>query len=94
MLYLLDANVLIDAKRDYYPIRRVPEFWNWLVYMGEREQVKVPQEVYEKVTDAKDDDLAIWLKDNRGAMLLAENVDLALVNRVIERGLRTELDRP
>ena len=27
MLYLLDANVLIDASRYYYPIQRVPEFW-------------------------------------------------------------------
>ena len=90
MLYLLDANVLIDANRDYYPIRRVPEFWNWLVYMDEREQVKVPQEVYEKVTDANDD-LATWLKNNRGAMLLAEDVDLALVNRVIERGYAPDL---
>ena len=24
MLYLLDANVLIDANRDYYPLDRVP----------------------------------------------------------------------
>jgi len=35
MLYLLDANVLIDANRDYYPIARIPEFWEWLVYHGE-----------------------------------------------------------
>ena len=35
MLYLLDSNVLIDANRDYYPIERVPEFWDWLVAMGE-----------------------------------------------------------
>lgn len=36
MLYLLDANVLIDANRDYYPISRVPEFWDWLVHLGHR----------------------------------------------------------
>ena len=34
VLYLLDANVLIDANRDYYPIERVPEFWEWLAEMG------------------------------------------------------------
>ncbi|RPI71776.1 MAG: DUF4411 family protein [Geobacteraceae bacterium] len=27
MLYLLDANTLIDAKRDYFEFERVPEFW-------------------------------------------------------------------
>ena len=34
VLYLLDANVLIDANRDYYPVARVPEFWDWLLEMG------------------------------------------------------------
>ena len=28
MLYLLDANVLISAHRDYYPVKRVPEYWD------------------------------------------------------------------
>lgn len=55
MLYLLDANVLIDANRDYYPIGRIPEFWEWLVEMGSENQVKVPIEVYEEVKDGKDD---------------------------------------
>ena len=26
IVYLLDANVLITAHRDYYPVKRVPEF--------------------------------------------------------------------
>ena len=30
LLYLLDANVLITANRDYYSVKRVPEFWAWL----------------------------------------------------------------
>lgn len=29
-LYLLDANILIDANRDYYPVEAVPEYWAWL----------------------------------------------------------------
>lgn len=91
LLYLLDANVLIDANRDYYPIGRVPEFWTWLAYMGEQGRVKVPQEVYDKVTDAKDDVLAKWLKDNTGAMLLREDVDTELVGRVIEHDYADDL---
>ena len=27
-LYLLDANVLINAKNFYYAFDQVPEFWN------------------------------------------------------------------
>ncbi len=40
-MYLLDANTLIDAKRDYYPIDRIPEFWEWLVHMGNEGFVKI-----------------------------------------------------
>ena len=48
MLYILDANVLIDANRDYYPIQRIPEFWEWLVHVGQSTAVKIPIEIYEK----------------------------------------------
>ena len=47
MIYLLDANTLIDAKRDYYPIDRVPEFWSWLVFQGQQDNIKIPIEVKE-----------------------------------------------
>ena len=72
MLYLLDANVLIDANRYYYPIRRVPEFWSWLVHIGERSEVKIPIEIYEEIKDGVDD-LSIWSKDGatETALLLA-----------------------
>jgi hypothetical protein len=36
MLYLLDANALIDAHRDYYRIGRVPEFWGGSSSMRQR----------------------------------------------------------
>ena len=40
VLYFLDAKVFIDANRDYYPLERAPEFWYWLVAMGELGQVR------------------------------------------------------
>jgi len=65
LLYLLDANTLIDAKRDYYPISRVPEFWDWIIYQGQQGKIKIPIEVYEEFSDTKDKDgekdaLATW----------------------------------
>ena len=80
MLYLLDANVLIDANRDYYPIRRVPEFWEWLVHVGSEGLVKIPLEVFEEIKGYKDD-LAMWAKssDVEHAMLFAEDVQVALI---------------
>ena len=83
MLYLLDANVLIDANRDYYAVDRVPEFWEWLIEMGKRGKVKIPQENYEEVVQGKDN-ASEWLKYNKEALLLNEAVSEELVTRVID----------
>lgn len=92
MLYLLDANVLIDANRDYYPLDRVPEFWGWLKFQGESDNIKVPLEVYEEIT-AGIDRLADHFKDpdTKAALLLDEDADITLVQRVIEIGYASDL---
>ena len=92
MLYLLDANVLIDANRDYYPITRVPEFWAWLAHVGERGHVKIPLEVYEEVKDGTDD-LAAWAKTDgiKAALLFTEAADVTLVSRVTDQGYAPDL---
>ena len=91
MLYLLDANVLIDANRDYYSLGRVPEFWGWLVDRAIEQQVRIPLEMYEEILAGKDDDLTRWLNDNRDALLLDENVDETLVARVTDSGYAPDL---
>ena len=91
MLHLLDTNVLIDAHRDYYPLERFPEFWDWLVDRGGRHRVKIPLEMYEEVLAGKADDLTRWLRDNRGALLLDEDADPALVARVTKTGYAPNL---
>ena len=91
MIDLLDANVLIDASRDYYPMDRVPEFWDWLAAMGERGLVKIPSDVYDKVTQANDA-LSTWLKNHREALLLDELVDEDLLTRVVDEGYASDLN--
>lgn len=91
MLYLLDANVLIDASRDYYPLRRVPEFWDWLIDRATQGQVKIPLEIFEEILAGKDDDLTLWLNDNRDALLLDEDVEETLVARVTNQGYAPDL---
>lgn len=93
MLYLLDSNTLIDAKRDYYPIDRIPEFWDWLVYQGQQGNIKIPIEVYEEFSDTKDKDgnmdaLAEWAEtvNVRDALLLEEDVERDLVARITYGG--------
>lgn len=97
MLYLLDANVLITANNLYYPIDRVPEYWEWLAYMGSHGHVKMPFEIFEEVKDGPDDEekdlLFAWVREdvNKKALLLDEKVDPVLVQRVITEGYAPDL---
>ena len=92
MLYLLDANVLIDANRDYYSLERVPEFWEWLENGGVNDRIKIPLEVYEEVRDG-DDELADWTKQEqiKRALLLQEEVDVSLVSYATDQGYASDL---
>lgn len=92
MIYLPDANVLINANRLYYQMGRVPEFWDWLRHVGEQGHVKIPAEIYEEMTDATDP-LADWLRDQdtKDALLFDEESDVALVQRVIDQGYAPDL---
>jgi len=89
---LLDANVLIDANRDYYPIERVPEFWEWLENTGRNGNAKTPLEVYEEIGDGSDA-LANWARRDsiKTALLLQEEVDVSLVSHVIDHGYAADL---
>lgn len=96
VLYLLDANVLIDANRDYYPIARVPEFWDWVLEMGKLGRIKIPQEFYEEVILPppkinRPDPLVNWLKTNNEMLVLGEEAVVELVARVTEQGYARDL---
>lgn len=102
MLYLLDANVLITAHDDYYPMDRIPQFWEWIVDHSEQGTIKMPFEMIAEVKagqprkDAQnqDDELLRWLrKDNHEQELLyTAAADRNVVNRVFKEGY--ELPQP
>lgn len=93
VIYLLDANTLIDAKRDYFEFERVPEFWEWLEHHGGKGGVKIPVEIYEEFEEAKNadgerDSLAEWASEDavRKSLLFDEEVDPNIVSSVISNG--------
>lgn len=92
MLYLLDANVLIDANRDYYPMARVPEFWEWLTHVAAAGHVKIPVEIYEEIEDGEDE-LGKWARDDgiKEVLLLKEEVTASMVSRVTDEGYALDL---
>lgn len=91
-LYLIDANVLIRAHADYYPIDRIKPFWEWLLGMAEAGRVKMPREIYDEIARSPDL-LGQWLRRSevRKAIILTEATDGALVAEVIAKGYAPDL---
>lgn len=90
MRYLLDSNVLIDADRDYYPIDRVPEFWEWMLHLATQDLLKVPVEAFEEVTDGKGQ-LVRWIKEHKAVLVEETELEAGPVSRVVEDGYAPDL---
>ena len=95
MLYLLDANVLIRTNNAFYPIDRIPQFWDWLQNMGENGVVKLPSEIYNEIAQY-DDLLANWAKrtEVQQVLLLNERANQSTLSEVVEKGYGTKLSVP
>jgi hypothetical protein len=83
-MYLLDANVFIFAKRDYYPFDRVPEYWEWLVHNAQNDQLKMPQQIWDELQE-QDDELQEWVQKHRDALIFAGQGYDGRVPEVLER---------
>ena len=90
MLYLIDANSIIDAKDLYYVIDRVPEFWDWLLHHAEGGRIKIPLENFEEISagNDKEDPFYAWRKDpaTAKALVLDEEVDILTLQHVLDNG--------
>ena len=84
-MYLLDADVLIFAHNNYYPVDRIPQFWDWLLLRAKENLIKLPLEInYEIVVS--NDLLSQWVKTESKTILLDEEVDRSLFNEVLTIG--------
>lgn len=92
-LYLMDANVLIRAHADYYPLDRLPLFWAWLLSMAEAGRVTMPLEIFEEVCGSPDL-LGQWLRrtEVRRAIVLNEPTNMVEVQKVIAEGYASDLN--
>ncbi len=63
-MYLLDANVFIQAKNFYYGFDIVPTFWEWLDEQQEAGTIASIRSVYDELV-AGDDELAEWAKERK-----------------------------
>lgn len=95
MEYLLDANVLITAQNNYYPLDQVPEFWEWLLYQADLGLIKIPTEIISEITSGhnKEDPLYQWIKakENKEKLELQESVSTHALQTVVDQGYASDL---
>ncbi len=93
MLYLLDANTLIDADQYYYGINQVPQFWDWLLREAEAGRVKMPREIWHEVKNSNSD-LGPWINDrtHKGLLILDEQPDASLLRYTIDAAYAPDLN--
>lgn len=91
-MYLLDANVLIRAHEDYYPIDRIPPFWSWLADQAKVGYAKMPFEIYDEIARASGA-LKDWITNQtiKDSLVLDEEVDETLFNRVLDEAYAPDL---
>lgn len=82
MAWLLDTNVLVDAKRDHYGFDFCPGFWDWLDIAWADGRVASIEAVYDELVDYGDQ-LSDWARAHRSFFLApgeAEVRAMATVN--------------
>lgn len=92
MLYLLDANVLISAHELHYPLGRIPQFWDWMLFIADAGTIKLPVEIFNEIAISKGE-LKDWLTtpDHAKKLKLNGQVDGALLQNVITKGYASDL---
>jgi hypothetical protein len=75
-LYIIDANVLIEAANKYYAFGVVPRFWDWLDEQAEAGTVRSVSMVAEEI-DAPPE-LVEWVKEREGRDLFIDVSDPAI----------------
>ena len=92
MLYLLDANVLIRAHEDYYPLDRVRPFWDWLIAEAAAGHTKMPFEIYDEIASASGP-LKDWIAKSevKDTLVLDDEVDRDIFNQVLDTAYAPDL---
>jgi hypothetical protein len=60
-VYVLDANVFIEAARRYYAFDVAPTFWTGLVHHATQGRIKSIDKIKQEL-ERGNDDLAEWIK--------------------------------
>lgn len=86
-MYLLDANTLMEAHATFYPVDRIPQFWDWLEEIGNSGKLKMPFEIHQEFY-GKYGLHVDWINQDhvKEALILDEAADPHLLQHAIEVG--------
>jgi hypothetical protein len=76
VIYLLDANVFIQAKNLHYGFDFCPAFWEWLIESNRAKKVFSIDKVADEII-AGSDELTDWMRNNAGDMFIATDTRAA-----------------
>ena len=68
MIYLLDANTLIEAKNRYYGMHICPGYWAWVLHTHGQGVLASIESVGDELKRGNDE-LALWAKQNKALFL-------------------------
>ena len=100
MMYLIDANILIQAKNFHYDMAFCPAFWDFVDQEASTDSIASIQFVYDELADG-DDLLAEWVKERKGdiSFLALDDAETQekyreIVNYVVSNGFgQAHIDR-
>lgn len=73
-MYLIDANVFIEAKNKYYNMSFCPAFWDWLLRGCAGQQIFSIHGIYNELINGNDE-LKTWSMENRHFFLPMSDED-------------------
>jgi|FLOH01.1.fsa_nt_gi hypothetical protein len=83
MMYLVDANVLIQAKNLHYSMDFCPAFWDFIDREAPRSTMASISLVYDELLTG-DDELAEWIKERKDDISFLELSDIETQLKYIE----------
>lgn len=84
--YILDANVLIQAKRSYYAFDLCPGFWDSLLYHNSKGNLESIDRIGDDLSEG--DDLDAWKKQSSGFFAPTENASILKAYREVNQWVR------
>lgn len=93
MVYLLDANVFIQAKNLHYGFDFCPAFWDWIAEQDKKGRVKSIEKIGDEL-DAGQDDLAKWAKARGDGFFLKPDQELLNATPAISSWVKAQQYQP